>query len=142
MHKRHYHPSKVGYELIIDLKVDKSEKLQPYKIKKFLEDFFSYFKNEITLVKDFFHIFQNKHFHIDGVSYISVLKESHLAIHTYPEIKLISINVYFCKKNVYLFKEIKKYILIYFNAKDFNYRIIKRGIQQNNKKYSFIKKKI
>ncbi|QQG47852.1 MAG: S-adenosylmethionine decarboxylase [Candidatus Woesebacteria bacterium] len=48
---------------------------------------------DITIVKKDFHKFEPH-----GITYIFILSQSHLVIHTYPEYNLIHIDLLSCKK--------------------------------------------
>lgn len=53
-------------------------------------------RNGVTVVGQFFHQFTDATGHAAGVTGTVVLAESHLAIHTWPEIKGATLDVYVC----------------------------------------------
>lgn len=63
----------------------------------------------------------NTHFVFDNASFTSAicLKESHICIHTWPEIKSITLDVYLCnyqKDNTQIVKSIAEALIAYFDA--------------------------
>lgn len=53
-------------------------------------------RNGLTVVGRLFHTFQNENKLPAGVTGTVVLAESHLAIHTWPEVRGVTLDVYVC----------------------------------------------
>jgi spermidine synthase/S-adenosylmethionine decarboxylase len=53
-------------------------------------------RHGLTVVGRLFHAFQDKHGQAAGVTGTVVLAESHLAVHTWPEIASVTLDVYVC----------------------------------------------
>ncbi len=78
-------------------------------------------KSKTTAVKASFHQFQP-----EGVSGMFLIKESHIAIHTWPEESYAAADIFTCGKemNPYIAIEVMKEK---FEAKEVRYQVIKRG---------------
>ena len=53
-------------------------------------------RHELTVVGQLFHAFCDEHGQSAGVTGTVVLAESHLAIHTWPEIGAVTLDIYVC----------------------------------------------
>ena len=62
-----------------------------------------------------------------GVSIIVMLKESHISIHTWPELNICTMDIYVCSTNIDV-KNVTKILGKYFEIKESNVQLIKRGI--------------
>lgn len=89
-------------EFLKDLKLLKKELTQILKI------------NKITQLRETSYIFNPS----KGFTYLIILKESHLAFHTWPEKKLVNIDIFICnfkkqnqKKVINLMKSLEKLFL-------------------------------
>lgn len=77
---------------------------------------------KLNIVRECFHQFQPY-----GVSGVLVLKESHFTIHTWPEYKYVSIDLYLCDYNVDV-NNIIKYLEKEFRSNRKELTILKRGV--------------
>lgn len=75
----------------------------------------------LTIVKSTIH-----HFNPIGVSGVVVIKESHIAIHTWPEHNYVALDFFTCNKSYKLEKAID-YIYAIFEAQEIDKKEIKRG---------------
>ena len=122
-----YKKEHVGGELLIDMHLPSSSLLKSDSLKNFIASFYERF-TEINVKKEIFYEFPN-----GGVTYISVLAESHFALHSYPEINLLSVNIYFCSLKTEMFTDIEKWIKNYFQPIDSKVLLVKRGIDEKRK---------
>jgi S-adenosylmethionine decarboxylase len=76
-----------------------------------------------TIVGDF----ANKYDKGEGVSYILVVKESHLSVHTWPELGYAAVDIYTCGEHVDPWKAFDV-IAESFNPKTVSVMEIKRGL--------------
>jgi S-adenosylmethionine decarboxylase len=76
-----------------------------------------------TIVGDF----ANKYEKGEGVSYILVVKESHLSVHTWPELGYAAVDIYTCGEHVDPWKAFDV-IAESFNPKTVSVMEIKRGL--------------
>lgn len=53
-------------------------------------------RHGLTVVGELFHTFKNAHGQSGGVTGAIVLAESHLAIHTWPELHAVTLDLYVC----------------------------------------------
>jgi S-adenosylmethionine decarboxylase proenzyme len=74
-----------------------------------------------TILTDVFHRFSPQ-----GVSGVVVIGESHLAIHTWPEFEVASIDIFTCSDKMKPFEAID-YLFKSFQAKNYDFQEIKRG---------------
>jgi len=74
-----------------------------------------------TIVDSVFHQYNPQ-----GVSGVVVIKESHLAIHCWPEFKFVSIDLFTCGSSVSAEKALS-YLKQQFQAQDLSYTSIGRG---------------
>ena len=72
---------------------------------------------------------QGYKFEPQGETVVYVLSESHFALHTYPENKYLTLDIYICNLNIDL-KKTQEDIKEICNPKKFNYKIIKRGFEE------------
>jgi S-adenosylmethionine decarboxylase proenzyme len=79
-----------------------------------------------TVVSEAFH-----HFSPQGISGVVVIAESHLCIHTWPEYGFAAIDIFTCGHTIDPTKAIKIFVEK-FEARDFSYTELKRGILQEN----------
>lgn len=78
---------------------------------------------KLSIVKSTIH-----HFNPIGVSGVVVIKESHIAIHTWPEHNYVALDFFTCNENYDLSKAIK-YIESVFEGKKTEQQTLKRGIE-------------
>jgi S-adenosylmethionine decarboxylase proenzyme len=83
---------------------------------------------KLSVVKTTIH-----HFNPIGVSGVVVIKESHIAIHTWPEHNYVALDFFTCNESYELEKSID-YIKAAFEAKKSDQKKIKRGLMTKNKK--------
>lgn len=95
-------------------------------------------KANATIIKSVFHKFSPV-----GVSGVVVISESHLSIHTWPELGYAAIDIYTCGSNTKPFKACY-FLAQKFKAKKIKATYIIRGIEKKskNKKYNFYTHKI
>jgi S-adenosylmethionine decarboxylase len=83
------------------------------KNKKFLSDL-NYFKkiiekvlkiSKINKIKSISYVFNGR-----GFTYLAILKESHLAFHTWPEKNLVNIDIFLCNFSQNNEKKIKSFL--------------------------------
>lgn len=74
-----------------------------------------------SIINSVFHSFP-----VQGVSGIVLIEESHLSIHTWPELSYAAVDVFTCGSRVDAFK-IKEFLLEKFCSKDFDHFEIIRG---------------
>lgn len=103
----------LGLHILLTLSTDREAKLSDYPA--FIEQVDSLL-NKYDLEK-----VGNTYFIFDNASFTSAicLKESHLCIHTWPEIKSITLDVYLCnyqKDNTQIVKNIAEALIAYFEA--------------------------
>lgn len=102
-----------GKHMIIDIKEIKNESLlnSPDEIKKLLDEICE--KYNYTILSKTEHIF-------DPIGYTALylLSESHISVHTFPEHKYISMDIYTCRtyENNDVYNEIYDYIIKSFDA--------------------------
>lgn len=112
-----------GTHIILTIKVIHTDLLIQFnQFDQFISKLFG--SKEIEVVGKTHHIFDNE-------SYTAVycLKESHLSIHTWPELNKINFDIFLCnysKDNTEICKEISDNVVIFFNGsiiqKDIIYR--------------------
>lgn len=109
-----------GKHVLLDLYFCNSEYLKdPLKISEFLKE--AAIKSGATILFDHFHTFGDG----CGVTGMLVLSESHISIHSWPEIGFASIDLYMCGDAN---PEIGAHLLIQqFESKESNLNVIKRG---------------
>jgi S-adenosylmethionine decarboxylase len=95
-------------------------------------------KANATIIKSVFHKFSPM-----GVSGVVVISESHLSIHTWPELGYAAIDIYTCGSNTKPFKACY-FLAQKFKAKKIKATYIIRGIEKKskNKEYNFYTHKI
>lgn len=103
----------LGLHILLTLSTERDTKLIDYQAFTEQVDFLL---NQYDLEK-----VGNTHFIFDNNSFTSAicLKESHLCIHTWPEIKSITLDVYLCsyqKDNTQIVKNIAETLIAYFEA--------------------------
>lgn len=93
-------------EIIADFLECKNEKILSdlNLFKKILEKILK--KSKIAKIKSLGYVFKN----FNGFTYISILKESHLAIHTWPEKKLANIDIFLCNYTQDNSKKVKNFL--------------------------------
>ena len=80
--------------------------------------------NRGNILSSSYHVFPN-----DAYTIVILLAESHLSIHTFPENKYVSVDVYTCGSNVITFN-IATNIIQYFNStKPKSYHIIRNNFK-------------
>ena len=65
-----------------------------------------------------------------GLTFVILLAESHLSVHTWPELKSVAFDLYVCnhtKDNSKSALEVYEMVKTLFNPKEINQQIIKRG---------------
>ena len=82
----------------------------------------------LSVVKTTIH-----HFNPIGVSGVVVIKESHIAIHTWPEHNYVALDFFTCNESYELTKAVD-YIYTIFEAKGIEKKEIKRGLIAQNEK--------
>lgn len=75
----------------------------------------------LSIVKSTIH-----HFNPIGVSGVVVIKESHIAIHTWPEHNYVALDFFTCNTS-YNLEQAISYICTIFETKNINKQVIKRG---------------
>jgi len=112
----------LGYQVIADYFLCDKKKLDNLEyLQQITLDIAK--KLKVTVVSENF-----LHFNPYGISGILVVAESHIAIHTFPEKRIMSLDVYSCDKNV----DLKKMVSLFkkaINAKIVKNKYIKRGNQ-------------
>ena len=103
----------LGLHILVTLSTERESKLLNYQ--SFIQ------KADILLDKYGLEKVGNTHFIFDNDSFTSAicLKESHICIHTWPEIKSITLDVYLCnyqKDNTHIVKSIADELTAYFEA--------------------------
>lgn len=103
----------LGLHILLTLSTEREAKLADYPA----------FAEQIDTLLDKYDLEKvgNTHFTFDNASFTSAicLKESHLCIHTWPEIKSITLDVYLCnyqKDNTQIVKNIADALIVYFEA--------------------------
>lgn len=103
----------LGLHILLTLSTEREAKLSNY----------SAFKEQVdSLLNQYdLEMVGNTHFIFDNASFTSAicLKESHLCIHTWPEIKSITLDIYLCnyqKDNTQIVKNIAEAFIGYFEA--------------------------
>lgn len=103
----------LGLHILLTLSTERKAKLLDYKT----------FTEQVNLLLNQFDLEKvgSTHFIFDNNSFTSAicLKESHLCIHTWPEIKSITLDVYLCnyhKDNTQIVKIIAEELITYFEA--------------------------
>jgi len=110
----------LGYQVIADYFLCDKEKLNNLEyLQKITLDIAKQLK--VTVVSESF-----LHFNPYGISGVLVIAESHIAIHTFPEKRIMSLDAYSCNKNVDLKKMVKLFKTA-INAKIVKDKYIKRG---------------
>ena len=64
-----------------------------------------------------------------GVTVISIIKESHIAIHTYPEARHASVDIFHCSTDSKALFQLLQFIKVRLKAKTMNYMEVYRGNQ-------------
>ncbi|MEE9169005.1 MAG: adenosylmethionine decarboxylase [bacterium] len=64
-----------------------------------------------------------------GVTVISIIKESHIAIHTYPEAQHASVDIFHCSTDSKALFQLLEFLKVRLKAKTMNYMEIHRGHQ-------------
>lgn len=109
-----------GTHILIDL-YDVEESLLTNKL--FIQDTIcnSAIKAKANIIHKYFHKFGG----FGGVTGLVALKESHISIHTWPENKFASVDIYMCgnAKPIIAMEHVKKE----FNTLNFSVKLIKRG---------------
>jgi S-adenosylmethionine decarboxylase len=80
---------------------------------------------EATILTDVFHRFSPQ-----GVSGVVVIGESHLAVHTWPEYAVASIDLFTCSDKMKPFEAIE-YLSEYLEADSYDFQEINRGHMAN-----------
>lgn len=91
-------------------------------IKKIFEE--KIIENKLTVIWSLLHTFENNSFSLN-----IMLSESHICIHTWPEDKYVSIDIFVCNynnNNTEKAKNLYKDIIIYFSSKNEKLQIIER----------------
>jgi len=80
------------------------------------------------LVQRLFQVVQESHweFHPQGMTKVFILSESHFTIHTYPEHRFLSLDLYVCDTELNLL-QVKEEILGLFKLRHANHKVILRG---------------
>lgn len=103
----------LGLHILLTLTTEREEYLIDYfsfitKVKNILSVY------ELEIVGNAYHIFENNSF-----TSAICLKESHLCVHTWPEINSITLDVYLCnyqKDNTQIVKSIADSLIAYFES--------------------------
>jgi len=119
----------IGQHLIIDIKECKN-KLALDSIEKCIE----IFDNVCTKYK--LSVLNRAHhkFHPQGVSLIYLLSESHISMHSWPEMNLVSLDCYTCSDNITpkIHEQLANDLLEAFQGKKHRFVILDRGYKLNN----------
>ena len=112
--RRGVYIAKKSLQIIVDflqcenLKFLNDLKFAKKEIDKILKE------NKITKIKDIGYTFPN----FKGFTYLAILKESHIACHTWPEKKLVNFDIFLCnfrydnrEKVLNLVKSLEKFLL-------------------------------
>lgn len=84
-----------GTHIIGDLKMCDENYLFDLDMEKVKEETFEIIKrNKMTILGNHFHLFDNNSF-----TGVIALSESHVAMHTWPELGVVNIDVYTCNYN-------------------------------------------
>ncbi len=104
-----------GQQLLLDLWLRDSLSSEQ------LSQLCNYVRSTFTVVREIGHDFEP-----EGLTYVMVLAESHFCIHTYPEHKYLSLDLYMCKSDIDL-NVIKNDILGMFTPRTHRSQIMRRG---------------
>lgn len=106
-------PHLLGLHILLTLSTEKEAKLVDY----------SMFTQQVDSLLNKYNLEKvgDTHFVFDNASFTSAicLKESHICIHTWPEINSITLDVYLCnyqKDNTNIVKSIAEALIAYFEA--------------------------
>lgn len=112
-----------GLHILAELKNINPDPLIDFSgIKKFL--YHQIELNSLTALGEVFHNFEN-----GGYTGVICLTESHLAIHTWPEFGLVTLDVYlsnYRKSNDEIARSIIKHTIEFFNCSQYNLKEFKR----------------
>jgi S-adenosylmethionine decarboxylase proenzyme len=114
---------KVGFQIYAELHGCDRQKISKVKtVRKFLLDAIRVSK--LKAVKHHFHQFKPY-----GVTAVAILRESHIAFHTWPELEYASLDIFVCeKRGIKKAKIALKLIKDAVNAKKVKIRKFPRGI--------------
>ena len=73
------------------------------------------------IIGEVFHTFQPQ-----GVIYVATLLQSHIAIHTWPELGYVSLDIYTCSD--VSVKTIEDYVLSFFSPKEYKVQYLNREV--------------
>lgn len=129
--------STVGKHIIIELSGCNEEEINDLSRVEFLMNEAAKRANA-TIIKSVFHKFSPV-----GISGVVVISESHLSIHTWPELGYAAIDIYTCGNTTKPFKACY-FLAQKFKAKEIKATYIIRGIEKKspNKSYNFYTHKI
>lgn len=102
----------IGYSLLAEIKgVEDSE----------VEIIYETAVKPFNVVQEFSYFFEPY-----GLTKVAILSESHLIIHTYPEIKQVSLDIYSCSlESIEKFRQIIEELSRFYKT---DYQVIERGI--------------
>jgi S-adenosylmethionine decarboxylase len=122
--KTNFGPDAYGKHLTIDAYGIAAAKLRDSKsIKKLLNFLPGYFGMSI-LRRAVLHKVQSEEYPNWGLSGFVLLYESHISVHTWPEIGYVSMDVYSCRD--FEHKKVVDYLKNYWQCKELETRVIKR----------------
>ena len=99
--------------------VDTTKSNDLYKIMEFSRQLASKLNSDI--VGEVFHTFEPQ-----GIIYVATLLQSHIAVHTWPELGYVSLDIFTCS-NVSV-KEVERDILEFFSPKKVKIQYINREV--------------
>jgi len=73
-------------------------------------------------VKNIFHAFKPK-----GITFVAIISQSHVAIHTYPEFAHVSLDIFTCSRTQIAHLKLIKYFKRKFDAQTVNCIAVERG---------------
>ena len=116
-----------GTHIISDLKEInfKNLKLDEKTLKDFLSEII--LKNGLTELWNYYHTFWKN----NEITTVVALAESHISIHTWPELSYVSLDIFVCNlknDNSQIAKNIFYEILKFFDCKKYDYKELKRKI--------------